>query len=276
MNKMRADLHLHSVYSDGKNAPDVICKLAKSRGLSLLSITDHDTLMGLEAKRAAAKKYGLHYLSGWEISAYEGEEKIHILGYGCQINEAYERFTEKRKEASFARVEESVQKCNAVGIPVTVEEVLSMRLQKDAPAHTMHIARALQKYVGGTDGEVYEKYLSRGKVANSNIGRPTPKEAIEVIHALGGMAVLAHPGRIHSLDKKQLIISLKALGLDGIEAVYTTHTDRETAYFQTLAKEYGLLVTGGSDTHVEDGTREVGSPTFYLTDEKLLALVQAP
>lgn len=276
MNKMRADLHLHSIYSDGKNTPDVICKLAKARGLSLLSITDHDTLMGLEAKRAAAKKYGLHYLSGWEISAYEGEEKIHILGYGCQINEAYERFTEKRKEASFARVEESVKKCNAVGIPVTVEEVLSMRLQKDAPAHTMHIARALQKYVGGTDGEVYEKYLSRGKVANSNIGRPSPKEAIEVIHALGGMAVLAHPGRIHSLDKKQLIISLKALGLDGIEAVYTTHTDRETAYFQTLAKEYGLIVTGGSDTHVEDGTREVGSPTFYLTDEKLLALVQAP
>ena len=271
---MRADLHLHSTYSDGKNTPDTICSLAKARGLSLLSITDHDTLMGLEDKRLAAKKHGLHYLSGWEISAYEGEEKIHILGYGCQTGEEYERFTLKRKQASFARVEESVRKCNEAGIGITVDEVLAMRLQKEAPAHTMHIARALQKYVGGTDGEVYENYLARGKLANSNIGRPTPKEAIDVIHALGGKAVLAHPGRIHTLDTVLLIDDLVAKGLDGIEAFYTTHTDSETARFQEIARGHGLIVTGGSDTHVEDNTHAVGTPNFVLQDERLLALVE--
>lgn len=275
---MKADLHLHSIYSDGKYAPDTVCEIAKARGLSLLSITDHDTLMGLEDKRAAAKRHGLYYLSGWEISAYEGEEKIHILGYGCEMGEAYHAFTDLRKKASFARVEESVKKCNGIGIPLTVEEVLAMRLRADAPAHTMHVARALQKYVGGTDGEVYEKYLSRGKVANSNIGRPTPQEAIDVIHALGGAAVLAHPGRIRVSDEQRsgLIVALKEKGLDGIEAFYTTHTERETADFRLLAKKLGLFITGGSDTHVEDGTHTIGTPDFRLESERLLAFVQAP
>ncbi|MBQ7923929.1 MAG: PHP domain-containing protein [Clostridia bacterium] len=275
---MKADLHLHSIYSDGKYTPDKICAIAKTRGLSLLSITDHDTLMGLDDKRAAAKRHGLSYLSGWEISAYDKEEKIHMLGYGCTMGEAYESFTQKRRAASFARVEDSVKKCNAIGIPLTVEEVLAMRLHDDVPAHTMHVARALQKYVSGTDGEIYEKYLSRGKVANSNIGRPTPREAIEIIHALGGVAVLAHPGRIPFdwTEKEKLVSKLKDTGLDGIEAFYTTHTERETAYFQTLAKRYGLFVTGGSDTHVEDSTHAIGTPDYYAQSEKLLAFIQAP
>ncbi|MBE7084531.1 MAG: PHP domain-containing protein [Clostridiales bacterium] len=275
---MKADLHLHSTYSDGKNTPDEICAIAQSRGLSLLSITDHDTMMGLEDKKASAKRYGLHYLTGWEISAYEGEEKIHILGYGCQLRGEYEAFTAKRKNASLARITESVQKCNAIGIPVTVEEVLSMRLQEGAPVHTMHLARALQKYVSGTDGEIYEKYLSRGKVANSNIGRPSPKEAIEIIHALGGVAVLAHPGRIPltKSQKEALIFSLISCGLDGIEALYTTHTERETEYFQSLAKAHNLIITGGSDTHVEDGTHAIGTPHYEAMDKRLLSLIIAP
>jgi predicted metal-dependent phosphoesterase TrpH len=274
---MKADLHLHSIYSDGKYTPDTVCAIAQSRGVSLLSITDHDTLMGLEDKRASAKRYGLHYLSGWEISAYEGEEKIHILGYGCKVGEAYGSFVEKRKASAFERAKESVAKCNAIGIPLTMEEVLAMRLQEDAPVHTMHVARALQKYVGGTDGEVYERYLSRGKIANSNIGRPSPKEAIEIIHALGGVSVLAHLGRIRIGEERQglLVKNLKDAGLDGIETFYTTHTERETEYFLSLAKRYGLIITGGSDTHVEDSTHAIGTPDYFV-DERLLAFVETP
>ena len=273
---MRADLHVHSTYSDGKMTPMEICSLAKARGLSVLSMTDHDTLMGLEDKRAAAKANGLRYVSGWEISAYQDEGKIHMLGYGCEMGEAYDAFTKARVAASFARVEESVKKCNEIGIPLTVDEVLAMRLQDGEPAHTKHIARALQKYVSGTVGEIYEKYLSHGRVANSNIGRPSPKEAIEIIHALGGVAVLAHPGRSPFTDAgwEKLIHGLKEQGLDGIEAFYTTHTERETAFFQSLADKYGLFVTGGSDMHVEDGIRELGAPYFKLTSSKLLSLVK--
>lgn len=86
---MRADLHTHSVYSDGYYAPEELCRRAKANGVELLSITDHDTMNGDKEKRAAAERYGLLYVSGWEISAYAGESKIHVTGYNCKRGAAY-------------------------------------------------------------------------------------------------------------------------------------------------------------------------------------------
>ncbi len=271
---MRADLHLHSTYSDGLYSPDEVCKRAKDNGVCLLSITDHDTLEGLENKREAAKKYGLTFVSGWEISAYEGMEKIHVLGYGCEKTEAYFSFLEARKKASLARALDSIQKLNALGIPVRLEDVEAEHRDKNSPIHTMHISRALARYVGGDGRLAYEQYLNVGKPANSNIGRPSPKEAIDCIHALGGVAVIAHPGRIPWPKEEifSLIRLLAAYGLDGIEAYYTTHTDKETAEFCALANELGLLVTGGSDTHYEEASHQIGVPAFY-PDEGFLRAV---
>ena len=268
---MLADLHLHSVYSDGLNSPDEICRLAKARGVGLISITDHDTMAGLDVKKEAANRHGIAYVSGWEISAYDHEEKIHVLGYGCEVGAAYEAFNQKRKEASFARAEDSVKKFNTVGVPLTLQNVLDMRSATDLPVHTMHIARAAALYLGITPSEVYREYLARGKAANSSIGRPTPQEAIDCIHAAGGFASIAHPGRIEMDfdEREKLIISLADYGADGIESVYTTHTEKETEYFIQLAKKLGLFVTGGSDTHFEDETHTVGSPAF-TPSEKLL------
>lgn len=271
---MLADLHLHSVYSDGLNSPDEICRLAKARGVGLISITDHDTMAGLEVKQEAAKRHGVAYLSGWEISAYECGEKIHILGYGCEMGEAYARFNQKRKEASFLRAEDSVKKFNAIGVPLTMQNVLDMRSAPDLPVHTMHIARAAALFLGISAGEVYCGYLARGKAANSGIGRPTPREAIDCIHAAGGFASIAHPGRIEMDfdEREKLIISLADYGADGIESVYTTHTKQETDYFIRLAKKLSLSVTGGSDTHYEDGTHAIGSPAFTPSESLLQRL----
>ncbi len=272
---MRADLHIHSTYSDGFYSPDEICRLAKSRNLSLLSITDHDTLSGEESKRAAAQKHGLAYLSGWEISAYEGLEKIHILGYGCQTGAAYENFLQERKAASKARAEESVQKFRALGVPVSLSDVESMQKDKNSPIHTMHVARAAALYLGISSGEVYERYLSVGKPANSNLGRPTPRQAIDCIHALGGVACIAHPGRL-SMDeskREKLLKELADYGADGIECAYSSHTAKETEYFCALAKKWGLFATGGSDTHIEDETHIIGNPVFYA-GKTLLEKVQ--
>ena len=268
---MRADLHIHSTYSDGLCSPDEICRLAWQRGVQLLSITDHDTMNGEEIKRASAEKYGIRYLSGWEISAYDKEEKIHILGYGCQRNQAYIQFMEDRKEMAQKRAADRLEKMRKIGVPVTMEHVGSFRADPTAPIHTMHVARALAMFLDATPSQVYQQYLDRGKIAYSDIGRPTPEEAIDCVHASGGFAVLAHPGRIHlpHEEKENLIRTLAQYGADGIEAVYTTHTDEERIWFQTLAEKYHLLVTGGSDTHVEDETHIVGQPVFRA-DEKLL------
>lgn len=267
---MRADLHIHSTYSDGLCSPDELCRLAQSRALDLLSITDHDTMNGEDVKRAAAQKYGLHYLSGWEISSYDKAEKIHILGYGCQINQAYSNFMEYRKKMAYLRAEDRLEKMRKIGVPITMEHVVSFRADPTTPIHTMHVARALAMFLNATPSEVYQEYLNRGKIGYSDIGRPTPEEAIDCIHAAGGFAVIAHPGRIHleGAEKEKLIRSLVDYGVDGIEAVYTTHTEEETAWFQALARKYNLLVTGGSDTHIEDDTHTIGNPTFFA-DEKL-------
>lgn len=271
---MTADLHVHSVYSDGLYSPDEICRKAAARGISLLSITDHDTLAGLEVKRQAALRHGIKYLSGWEVSAYAGEQKIHVLGYGCEDGEAYARFTEVRKAAAFERAKDSVEKFRAMGIPVSYQEVLDRRSSPDLPVHTMHIARAVAPYLGITDGEVYREYLAIGKPANSNIGRPTPEQAIDCIHEAGGLAVIAHPGRLETTgeEREKILRALAAYGADGIECFYTTHTAKDTEYFLALARELKVLVTGGSDTHYEEETHRIGSPKFIPSEELLEAL----
>ncbi len=261
---MFADLHLHSIYSDGLYSPDEICARAKIRGLSLLSITDHDTLQGEEAKIAAAKKHGLQYVSGWEISAYLQGEKMHVLGYGCEGKEGYQVFNERRKNAALLRAEDSVEKLRKLGVDITMDEVMEERLIEDAPLHTMHVVRAAAKAMGLTPTQTYEEYFNYGKAAHSEIGRPTPKESIDCIHECGGIAVLAHPGRITFSQKKleETIVEFADYGLDGIEAAYTTHTERETEYFIRLATRLNLLVTGGSDTHYESDTHQIGAPRF--------------
>ncbi len=268
---MFADLHTHSIYSDGWYAPDELCARAKRNGLSLLSITDHDTLAGEEIKRACAKKAGLAYLTGWEISAYLGDQKMHVLGYGCRVDGAYFRFMEERKRAAIVRAEECIEKLAAVGVFLTMDEVFAERSSPDLPVHTMHVARVIGRKTGLSETAAYAEYLAYGKAAHPFQNRPTPKESIECIHESGGLAFLAHPGRIFmgKEDKERTILQLVDEGLDGIECHYTTHTEEETAYFSRLARENKLLVSGGSDTHFEEETHVIGLPKFTPSGEFL-------
>ena len=160
---MRADLHTHSIYSDGYYTPDELCRRAKENGVELLSVTDHDTLNGEEEKRAAAEKYGLCYVSGWEISAYSGESKIHITGYNCKRNAAYEKFMRERVELGFERAEDSIRKLRGAGIYITLDDAKARRADPASPVHTMHIAQAAAEVSGKTAGEIYEEYLAPEK-----------------------------------------------------------------------------------------------------------------
>ena len=129
----------------------------------------------------------------------------------------------------------------------------------------MYVARAgAAKGYSNNPFAFQKEYTSRGSVGYSELGRPSPARAVEVITACGGLSVLAHPGRIE-LEKEELISLVKrlvSLGLKGIEAVYSTHTQLEKAYYTEMAKEYGLVVTGGSDTHFKEGNRRIGTPVF--------------
>ena len=237
----------------------------------MISITDHDSMNGEDEKRTAAKRHGLYYVSGWEISAYENAEKIHITGYGCNRGFAYENFLQERLKTSVLRAEDSVRKLRALGIGVTMDKVLAKRADESAPLHTMHISRAIEEETGMPSYQAYDCYLAPNKPASSLVGRPTPKQAIDCIHECGGIACIAHPGRIQMdfFTREKLIRTLKNCGADGIEGYYSTHTEEETQYFLKLAKELSMLVTGGSDTHYESEERKIGTPYFSPSEELL-------
>ena len=271
---MRADLHIHTYYSDGAYTPAQIAAMAREAGLSLISMTDHDSLAGLEEKTRAAADCGLSYVPGWEVSAYRGDLKVHILGYGCRICAPYEQFLRARREGALARAEDIIARANEYfGLDVTLADAERFHQKKDAPLHTMHIVAAFAERLGRDKGELYAAAFEPGKPCHSLIGRPSPQDAIDVIHASGGIAVLAHPGRIKLSAERRfsLMDELVGRGLDGIECSHSDHTEEQTAQFAAYARLCGLLQTGGSDFHAEGRNRVIGQPPFSPSEELLAA-----
>lgn len=268
-------MHIHTYYSDGAYSPAQIAAMAKAAGLSLISMTDHDSLAGLEEKAQAARAQGLSYVPGWEVSAYQGDLKVHILGYGCRICAPYEQFLRARIGGAVERAEDIIAKANEYfGLDVTLAEAERFHQKKDAPLHTMHIVAAFAARLGCNKGDLYAAAFEPGKPCHSTLGRPAPRDAIDVIHASGGIASLAHPGRIKLEDEGRfsLMDELVDAGLDGIECSHSDHTEEQTEQFAAYARLRGLLRTGGSDFHAEGRSRVVGQPPFTPAEELLAAL----
>ncbi len=268
MVNLRADLHIHTYYSDGLLSPAEVVALAAANGLDVISITDHDTTLAAEEASSLCNEKGIIFVRGIEVSAYDGELKLHTLGYNVDCNCAdFCEFSKRLYDGSVRRAEDIVYKLNKNGVRISMEEVLAQQVKKNIPVHGMHISRAgTKKGYAASPFSFYSQYLANGKCAFSCVGRPSPEETIEVINSSGGFSSLAHPGRIDS-DKSgvaALVKKLAACGLCGIEGVYSTHTEVDTAYYKELAKTYRLVVTGGSDTHYKEGNKKIGTPVFYL------------
>mgnify|MGYP001860521750 FL=1 len=264
---MRADLHIHTYYSDGAYSPAGIAARAKAAGVEFLSMTDHDSMEGMAEKRAAAEREGLGFVPGWEVSSYAGEAKVHILGYGCRANAAYREFLQKRRDGALLRAQEMIRKANELfSLSLTLEDVEKLHLKKNAPLHTMHVVGAFASRLGKKKGELYIEYFSAGKPCYSDLMRPTPFDAVDVIHASGGIASLAHPGRIPLAfaPRESLMDALVRSGLDGIEYTHSDHTEEDRAYFRAYGERNGLYLTGGSDFHAEGmRSRVLGQPPFF-------------
>ena len=268
---MRADLHIHTYYSDGLQSPDDVASIAENNGVELISVTDHDTALAYPEIFSCCEKRGVRAVYGIEISAYSNGVRLHTLGYGISPeNATFNKFLKELQEGSLIRTEDILSKLKKVGINLTLDEVLAHRKSDKAPVHAMYISRVgAQKGYAPNPFAFQKNYLSRGCVAYSGLCRPSPERAVEIIASCGGFASLAHPGRIE-LDKGEVISLVKRLvgcGLKGIEGVYSAHTPQETAYYTEMAKEYGLYVTGGSDTHLKEGNKRIGTPVFDCGEE---------
>jgi 3',5'-nucleoside bisphosphate phosphatase len=251
------DLHIHSNASDGSFSPSDILRHALKLGLKAISITDHDSLSGVKDLLRLGIPDSIAFLPGVEISArlplgFGNNESCHILGYGIdvdnlRINNALDRL----KAARINRNPAIIEKLNTLGINLTLDELKreSATLQIGRP----HIAQVLvKKKIVDCIDDAFSAYLGYGKPAYVAKFRIDCAEAITLIRESGGIPVLAHPYLIKEARGRsfeQLVIDLKSLGLLGIEVYYPEHSSYMTAYYESLAKRFDLLITGGTDFH---------------------------
>ncbi len=254
-----ADLHTHTTASDGLHAPAEVVRRAHAAGLTAVAITDHDTVAGIEEALAEGEKLGLHVVPGVELSTVAEGADIHILAYYTRAKDKQwlERLAGLRQIRE-KRNELIVDKLRSLGIRITMEDVLSAAQASESNATTRsadksvgspHIAKALiQLGAVATMNEAFEKYLAAGASAYVNPPRLHPFDALEWIREAGGVSVIAHPG-LYGNDA--LVRRIIEKGAQGIEAFHSDHSqDEENRYIQ-LAREYGLIITGGSDFHGE-------------------------
>ncbi len=252
-----ADLHLHTHYSDGSDTPARVVERAVEGGFSAVAITDHDTTAGVLEGETAARAAGLEFLRGVEISAFHGTHEVHILGFGIRLdNLDLDAQLTRLREARETRAAKIVAKLNALGIPVTLDAV-SAHAGAGAALGRMHIAHELHS-AGRvkTVQDAFDRYLGAGKRAYVPKLRLSCEKAIGLIHHAGGLAFLAHPG-IGTTHR--ILTKLLTLPFDGIEVYHSKHTPGQSDAYLQLAKEKGLLITGGSDCHGEaKGQEEMG------------------
>lgn len=242
------DLHVHSCFSDGIFDPDQLATLGSQRGLRALALTDHDTVDGCELFATACAKNGLEFVPATELtSEYEGAE-VHILGYYIDIGSALLRTALARAQtARKNRVKQIVMRLNRLGIPLAPEAVFASG--KCSSPGRPHIARALvQAGLCAGYQDAFERYIGKNKPAWVPNQKMPASQAIELIHAAGGLAIMAHPGLNGA---ESALPGLIAAGLDGIECYHTKHSKAQTARYVRLAARHKLLVTGGSDCHGE-------------------------
>ncbi len=242
----RVDLHLHSQASDGILTPTEVVRAVAKHGLTGFSLTDHDTVAGLEEAREEASRLGLDFLVGAELSANEPGRSVHVLAYGFDpmypdLVEFFDNFRTDR----IRRAERMVQSLNDNGVPLQMEAV--MREATGGLPTRAHLGRALvaEELVPNIHA-AFRLWLARGKPAFVEKRPSPPAEVFELVHRAGGVAVLAHPGRDFSEADLERYI---ADGLDGIEILHPANGPSVRATLGRVVRNAELLRTGGSDWH---------------------------
>ena len=249
---LNADLHCHSVVSDGTLTPEQLAARASANGVELWALTDHDEVGGQQRAAAAAKAYGMKYLTGAEISVTFARETVHIVGLGFDADSPLIRQgLEATRSGRGARAMEMAAGLAAVGIPNAYEGALKFVSNPELISRT-HFARFLVESGACTDTyEVFRKYLTEGKPGYVPHRWAALKDAVSWITQTGGIAVIAHPGRYKFTANEEyaLFSEFKAHGGRGVEVVTGSHTVAEYAEYADMAREFGLAASRGSDFH---------------------------
>lgn len=256
MERKIIDLHVHSTESDGTLTPAEVVAAAKEAGLSAIALTDHDTCSGVAKAQKAAETCGMELIPGIELSTSytlpNGKEKeIHVVGLFIDTeNQALLDKTAEFRTCRDSRNEKMVEALQKEGFSITMEALLAEN--PNCVITRANIARFLLNHgCIKSISEAFDKYIGDGCRCYVDRFKITPMEAVSLIKGAGGTAILAHPLLYHlSSDYLQkLIDDMKEVGLDGIEAIYSTYSTGDEQLVKKLARENGLLISGGSDFH---------------------------
>ncbi len=242
----KADLHTHTIHSDGALSPLELITKAKSIGLHTISITDHDTVNAIKEAITIGNEHSIEVIPGIELSASYNGSEIHILGYFVNVeNSALLESLVIFREERLKRVERIVGKLNRMNIPLTVESVIAKA--GGGSVGRPHVANALvNEGYASSYKQAFNKYIGDGRPAYEKKSAVSTEETIRLITDAGGLSFLAHPGR--SIDEATLTHLIKS-GMDGIEVIHPSHTPELVQYYRGIVSQYYLLESGGSDFH---------------------------
>jgi len=244
---MKIDLHLHTVASDGRATPEELIRLAHEGGVRRLAVTDHDTTDAVAAAVAEGRRLGIDVIPGIELGTDSESGDLHMLGLFLDYEDpAFQETIRTFREGRVRRAKRIVEILNGLGVQITYERV--REIAGEASVGRPHVARAILEagYVTAMP-EAFDKYLGDDMPANVPREKFSPADAIELIHSVGGLAIVAHPcegkGVTHQIPE------LARAGLDGVECYYQGYDRERVESLVALAREHGLVPTGGSDYH---------------------------
>ncbi len=254
---MSADLHTHTTASDGALPPADLVARAAGRGIRFLAVTDHDTVAAVEEAVAAAPE-GMTVIAGVELTCHAGNREAHILAYGVDLEDRnFRRELEELAEQRLERARQMIARLNRLGIEVELADV--ERIAAGATITRPHVAMALLErgHVDTLD-EAFSRFIGRSGPAFVAKPLRDPGRTFHAVRRVGGVPVLAHPGTFRRDD---LIAGLVEAGLVGLEVRHTEHSTAVCRHYEAMARDLGLLPTGGSDFHGTPGHRSrIGVP----------------
>jgi 3',5'-nucleoside bisphosphate phosphatase len=267
------DLHLHTTASDGRSTPDALVREVQAAGVTIMALTDHDTVAGIGATAAAATAAGVEFIAGIEITAVADGRDLHMLGYFIDVTAPdLGPFLTRQRAERRRRVQAIASRLDQLGAPIDEAALLARAdAQVGKSMGRPLLAAALIEAGHASDvADAFNRYLAEGRPAFIERGGAPPAAIIGLIARAGGLSSFAHPGK---MGRDDIIPGLIDAGLSAIEVYHPDHTPDDVQRYQAMARGAGLFVTGGSDYHGPGSGRTAGLGTVGLPADAFRELV---
>ena len=267
------DLHVHTTASDGTLDPGPMVEHAHAAGVRTLSVTDHDTMVGVPAAAAAASRLGMEFLPGIEVTAVLERHDVHVLGYFLDpAPSALDSFLQAQREDRIVRARKMSKLLRVLGAPIDIDPIVDSAAAEGRSVARPVLARALVEAGHATSvKDAFDRWIGDGGPAYVAREGSSPADVVRLISRAGGVSAIAHPGL---LNRDDLIPSLAKAGLTALEVYHPEHNASMRSHYRKLAIQHELVVCGGSDFHGDRHHRAASLGSVGLPREAFLPLLQ--